>query len=231
VTVIAEFTMDPEAFPLGRVFAESPGVRLELDRVVPNDDTVMPYFWVHRTAKDRSLAAIERVFADLVELREVRLMDDLGHRGLFRAEWDPAYLGIMRAVSETGVTVLSASGSRERWTFEIRTDGADQLSAFDRFCRDNSVDVTLARLSQLSSALRTGGDDGDGDGDVTIGGLTAPQREALVLAYREGYYDDTRTTDLNALADQLGISRQALSARLRRGYRTLVRGTLLPGTE
>jgi len=72
--------------------------------------------------------------------------------------------------------------------------------------------VTLTRLRHLSEDGGAGGPHG----------LTSEQREALKLAYEEGYYDDPRGTDQAALADSLGISRQALSARLRRGYRALL---------
>jgi predicted DNA binding protein len=52
--------------------------------------------------------------------------------------------------------------------------------------------------------------------------LTEPQREALLLAYEQGYYDSPRTTTLADLADQFGISRQAVSNRLKRGTRQLI---------
>lgn len=48
-----------------------------------------------------------------------------------------------------------------------------------------------------------------------------------MLAYREGYYEDPRGTDLEALAARLDITRQALSARLRRGYRNLLERTVV----
>jgi predicted DNA binding protein len=202
VTSIAEFTLRASDFPLGRVFEARPEVTLELDRVVPSDDTVMPYFWVRDP--DRDFEGVRAVFADLPELRSITLMDDLGERGLFRAEWQPEYMGIMGAVAESGVTVVSASGSRTGWTFERRATTAEQFSEFDRSCLDSDVDVTLARLSRLSETV-------PGNGY----GLTQEQREALVLAYGEGYYDEPRAVSQEALASRLGVTRQAFSARLR----------------
>ena len=58
-------------------------------------------------------------------------------------------------------------------------------------------------------------------------GVTAPQREALILAVREGYYDLPRETNTTELGDQLGISDQAVTERLRRGIGTLVRNLLM----
>lgn len=213
MTTIAEFTLPPAEFPLGRVFESLPDVTLELDRVVPTGDTVIPHFWVR--TPEGNLEAVLRVFEGVEELRSVVLMEELADRGLFRAEWDPEFLGIMRAVAESGVTVLSATGSKEGWLFELRAEGA-HLAAFQKYCDDHDVDVSLARLSRLSEMT-----------DGCEYGVTTDQQEALVLAYADGYYDSPRQTDLETLADQFGISRQALSARLRRGYRNLIEHTLL----
>ena len=213
MTTIAEFTLPAADFPLGRVFEDRPEVTLELDRVVPSGDTVMPYFWVQDS--DRDMEGILAVFEGLPELRSAVLMEDLGDRGLFRAEWMPEYMGIMSAIAAAEVTVVSASGSREGWKFELRATTPQQLSSFQRYCDDHDIDVTLARLSRLS--------------EMTTGSeyhLTSDQREALLFAYENGYYDDSRRSDQEALASRLGISRQALSARLRRGYRNLIESTI-----
>lgn len=58
-------------------------------------------------------------------------------------------------------------------------------------------------------------------------GLTNPQYEALVIAYEQGYFDAERESSLEEIAEDLGISRQALSARLRRGHRQLIASTLI----
>lgn len=208
--------MAAPSFPLGRVFEDRSQVTLELDRVVPSGDTVMPYFWV--TDPDGDLEGVLAVFQELPELRSAILMEDLGERGLFRAEWEPEYLGIMSAIAETGVTVVSATGSAEGWTFELRAADGDQFSRFQQYCDAHEIDVSLARLSNLTDA-----------GTRSEYDLTSEQREALVLAYREGYFDEPRRTDQEALASQLGISRQALSARLRRGYRNIVERRLVSG--
>lgn len=218
MTQLAEFTLRARDFPLGRVFEERPDATLDLDRVVPTGDTVMPYFWVQDEREE--LADVLTIFESLPELRSVTLMDDLGERGLFRAEWEPAYIGIMGAVAEAGVAVVSANGSSEGWLFEIRAETADQLSAFQAYCGDHDIDVSLTRLRRLSDV-----EPGQRDG------LTPAQREALVLAYTEGYYEQPRETDQATLAERLGISRQALAARLRRGYRTLIESTLAGDPE
>jgi predicted DNA binding protein len=212
MTSIAEFTMPAGDFPLGRVFDVAPEARLELDRVVPSDDTFMPYFWVHANDVEAVLA----VFETLPELRSIKLMENLADKGLFRAEWNPEFKGIMDAIVESGVTVVSASGSREGWLFELRTDTQDAFDQFRRTCTALGLKVNLTRLSRLS---RTSAADEEA--------LTPEQREALLLAYQSGYYEDERESDLETLAETLDISRQAFAARLRRGYRNLIESVLV----
>ncbi|RDI71359.1 helix-turn-helix domain-containing protein [Halopelagius longus] len=214
MTSIADFLMPAAAFPLGRVFEERPEVRLELDRVVPNADTVMPFFWVHYPGDE--MEDILAVFDDLPELRSVVLMEDLGDKGLFRAEWDPDYMGIMGAIAATDVTVVSASGAESGWTFELRARSAESFSQFQRYCDDHEIPVRLTRLSRLTETTTGSGYD-----------LTEEQYEALVLAFERGYYDEPRRTNLEELASELGISRPSLSARLKRGYRNLLTATIV----
>ncbi|WP_262179815.1 helix-turn-helix domain-containing protein [Haloarcula laminariae] len=215
---IADFTLPAADFPLGKIFEDRPEATLELDRVVPSGDTVMPYFWVQDPGRD--LEGVRALFDGLPELRSADLLVDTGEKGLFRAEWEPEYLGIMEAIAAAGVTVLAASGSADGWNFEIRATTVEQLSQFQQRCSELDVDVTLARLSQLSEMAPDTGYD-----------LTPEQHEALLLAYESGYYDDPRAVDQTALASELGITRQAFASRLRRGYRSLIGSTLLSGRD
>ncbi|WP_435345275.1 helix-turn-helix domain-containing protein [Haloarchaeobius sp. HRN-SO-5] len=213
MTSIAEFSLPPGEFALGAVFESYPDTRVELDRVVPTATTVIPYFWVWND--DVEMRTIAAVFESLPELRSVTLMEDMGERGLFRAEWEPEFVGIMKAIARTSPTVVSASGSADGWTFQLRAEDVDSFSEFKQYCDDYEIPVTLTRLGALTGPST--GPEYD---------LTDDQREALVLAFLEGYYDDPRETDLEALASQLGISRQAFAGRLRRGYRNIV-GSIL----
>lgn len=56
--------------------------------------------------------------------------------------------------------------------------------------------------------------------------LSKPQREALVLAYERGYYDQPREVSLAEIGEELGISESAVSGRLLRGISTLLEESL-----
>ncbi|MFB9804295.1 helix-turn-helix domain-containing protein [Haladaptatus pallidirubidus] len=56
--------------------------------------------------------------------------------------------------------------------------------------------------------------------------LTPKQRVALTVALDAGYFDVPRRANLSELAEQLDITPQALSKRLRRAHKTMSRYVL-----
>lgn len=89
------------------------------------------------------------------------------------------------------------------------------LAALREHCRGNDIPFRLERI------YREEGTEGKGNA------LTGAQREALELAYERGYFDIPRETTLDALGDELGVSRQAVADRLRRGHRRLLEATIV----
>lgn len=213
MATIAEFTILSEDFPLGRMFEDVPEATIELERVVPTARTLLPYFWIW----DDDVRKVQSDVRSYPGIDSISLVEAVEGGGLFRAEWDAETEGVLTAIADLGVTLLKATGTREKWTFQLRAEEVDQLSRFQEYCRVHGVDATLTRLNSLS-AMR------DDDYD-----LTPEQREALVLAFEEGYYDQPRETDLESLATELGITRPSLSSRLNRGYRNLIRNALIDG--
>ncbi|WP_135535844.1 helix-turn-helix domain-containing protein [Halostella pelagica] len=61
--------------------------------------------------------------------------------------------------------------------------------------------------------------------------LSAVERETLLTAVREGYYEDPRAVTLQNLADEFGVSDTAISKNLRRGERKVVRSVARALTE
>lgn len=57
---------------------------------------------------------------------------------------------------------------------------------------------------------------------VAVDEITPKQWEALTLAFEKGYYDRPRDVDLKELADELAISKSAVSQRLRAAEATLI---------
>lgn len=212
MAVIAEFSVDRLNVAFGHVFDSFPDAAIELDRVVPTDEGFLPYFWIWSVDDVDDVMALLRD-ADL--LTDVELVDDVDDGGLFRGQWTSDLDGVFEAMERSDLTLRKAVGSAEQWLFELRAETAEDLPDFQHYLEENDLDVTLVRLHPL-----------DEDASTRRYNLTAEQRDALLLAYNEGYYEPTGETTLSALADELGISRSAFGARLKRGYRNLIEATI-----
>ena len=215
MAIEASFTIDEADFPLSAVFEQMTDATIELDRVVPTSGAVVPYFWIY--SDDSS-----ELTTDLSEdtgVTSVRIIDRLEEQMFVRVEWNLDHESVLTAVVETDVTLLSGRGSGKRWTFEVRASEQADLSAFQAYCREHDVPIELKQLHALSPISS------DQQYDLTDG-----QRTALELAYDRGYFDSPRGATQTDLADELNISRQAVSSRLQRGMRRLVASTLVrPG--
>lgn len=211
-TTVARFSLPAKAFPPGAVFETWPDARIELDRFVPSAGSTMPYFWVYGV----DAAAVRSLLEERPEFESVTVTDDLEDRALFRAEWSSRSLGLFHSILESDVTIISGVGTSEGWTFEIRGSGRAAIAEFMQRCHQYDVLASLTRIGDVS--------EGPTSPDGT---LTEDQQEALLLAFSEGYYEEPRQTDLQSLARHVGISRQAFSSRLRRGYRNFIAATLV----
>lgn len=210
MATVAEFTLAADEFPLGTVFANLPGVTVQLERVIPDANGVVPYFWVRGTESE----TIVEQFSDHPGVRDIRTVDSTDEENLMRCAWVPEYDGVLDALIAPEVVLLSAIGTIEEWMFELRGESREAIAGFREYCHNHSIPVTLTELH----ALRPLDEKQD---------LTDSQRDALVLAYERGYFDSPRGTTLEEIADDLEISQQALGARLRRGNRRLIEQTLV----
>lgn len=210
MATVMEFTSPADEFPLGTVFENLPGVTVELERLIPDESLIIPYFWV-RGARAED---IEDAFEAHRGVVSVRYIDDVDEEYLMRAEWNDEYYGLLSALARANIVVLSGIGSKEGWKFEVRGETRERIGEFRSDCQAHDIPIQITAVHSLLPV--------QGDGYE----LTDTQREALVLAYEMGYYDSPRAASLADIAAELGISQQSLSSRLRRGNRRLIERTL-----
>lgn len=115
--------------------------------------------------------------------------------------------------------MLEAVTYEEGWYFRVRFPNHDLPGQFYDFCTDRDISVHVDRVYALADAPANG----------RSFDLSQEQREALVIAVREGYFEVPRRTDLSAIGSQLGISQQAASNRVRRGANKVIGASLLKG--
>ncbi|MDJ1432441.1 helix-turn-helix domain-containing protein [Halostagnicola sp. A-GB9-2] len=211
MATVMEFTMPAAEFPLGTVFENLPEVTIEMERLLPQESLIIPYFWV----RGGQPADIESCFEAHPGVNSIDLIDSVEDEYLMRAEWDQEYAGILNALAEDNVVVLSAVGTNDGWDFEVRGESHKKISEFRSTVQEYDISIEITAVHALLAIQEDGYE------------LTDTQREALVLAYEHGYFDSPREASLEDVAEELGITQQSLSSRLRRGHRRLIGGTLI----
>jgi predicted DNA binding protein len=212
MSVLTEVRLSPDDFELGQILSLEEASAVTLETLVPSGDVTVPLFWVYQPIRDGFLDAVQR-YPTVTSVTEVDVFED---RTLFRLDWDASQDHLFQCILENGGQILSATGSIEGWDFEVRFPHHDALSQFQTCCEDTHI--TLEIISVYNPM-----DPGAGPWY----GLSKPQREALVLAVQMGYYDIPRGCTTKELADELGISDQAVTERLRRAIGAFTRHTLL----
>ncbi len=101
---------------------------------------------------------------------------------------------------------------------------------------DESVEQLIDCVDDVVDARTVDGRTADRKGrpeslQLDVRELTPKQWEALELAGERGYFDRPRGVDLETLADELAISKSAVSQRLRAAESTLVRAVLEASRE
>ncbi|MGM0399483.1 MAG: helix-turn-helix domain-containing protein [Halobacteriota archaeon] len=210
-----EFRLPAAEFPLGGIFERFPEATIELERLIPHQSLVIPYFWVRGVSTEAMSEAFEG-HPGLVRVVQVDRIDD---EYLMKAEWERAYAGILSALAESNVVVLEGIGSSDGWRFEVRGEERADMGELQTYCTEHDVPIDIVSIHALLPVK-----------DERFG-LTDPQREALELAHERGYFDTPRAASLSDIAEELGITQQSLSSRLRRGHRRLIEATLVGATE
>jgi len=209
VGVVAEFTFRHPRLPLMPALEEAP-VRLEVERAVAADpDEPVLFVW----AFDGDLDDFEAAVRDDDTVEDVTLVADAGDRRLYRvAVSDDGSVTLYPVDDRLEASPLSVTSSVDGVDARLRFPDRESLSEFQPRAENRGVDVTLR--SVYSDTAPAYGDEY---------GLSAKQREALVTAVEMGYYDVPRETSLSEVAEELGVSAQAVSERLRRGVAAFVR--------
>jgi len=211
MSLFAEFHIPSEDFALSSTLDELPDLVVEIDRVAAADELLTPYFWV----SDVDLDEFEALAEDDPSVEDLRRLDDFETASLYRATWTENVDTMVYASTQAGATILEAKGQRGIWDVRIRFDDRDPLEAFQEYAHRFDISFDLVKLYETEPP-RTG----------SRYGLTEKQHEALDTAWELGYFEEPRETTLDEVADELDITRQSLSQRLRRGHHALVANTI-----
>lgn len=216
MSLIATVEIPASKFVLGSVLGPEVDGTLSVETTIPTSQEVLPYLWVPVASADPVIEAIRSQSA----IESASRVDRFDEYVLVKLEWNRSVNGFLEAIRTSNGILTSAEGSGERWTFQFRFLAYDDLTQFYTDCTDRDIPVEIVQLHEAV-----------GPESKRQFGLTRPQRDLILSAYDDGYFDVPRRTSLVELGDAFGVSDSAVSQRLRRGLARLIESTLAVGTD
>ena len=210
MTVIADITVPADSFALGRMLRDIAGIEIELERIVPLQEAVMPLIWISGTDSAR----VENVLREHPRTQTVEQLTTTKDKMLFEVHWSTEIDGLVGALVDTQGKILEATGTDETWDFRLRFGSHTQLSTFNMALTEDNIPVTLRHIYNPTPR-------------EDKPALSAVQQQTLLMAYDKGYFRVPRRTTLSELAESEDISDSALSQRIRRGMAGLIEQMLL----
>jgi len=208
--IIADVSVPASVIPPGSVLTDT-NTRIEFVQHVSVDDGSQHYF---RVVDSADLDTFERAARADPRVVTLSAIDRTSPSPLYRIEWTAP--PPCPALYRLDLLVERMSAAPDGWTFRVHAGSLDALRDLQRDCRDAAIPLGVERLDYSSD-----------DGDPDPYGLTPKQRVVLLAAIEAGYFAVPRETTLAGLAAQFDVSDQAISERLRRGQRNLMRATVL----
>ncbi|MFC4987645.1 helix-turn-helix domain-containing protein [Saliphagus infecundisoli] len=203
-----ELRLSGDGIACGGAFEQWPDLECELEPVVAGGIGLLV------TAGDRS--TIEAALGADPTVPDLEWIAAGEGWALYEVGFAGAFATLFEAVADRRGTVLEAAGRSGAWTVSLRLLRREDAREIYAGLVEAGIEVEVLRLSEPTAA-------------GVPSGLTAEQYEALAAGIEGGYFEIPRRVSLAELADELGISHQALSERFRRAYRTLVSSELGDG--
>lgn len=207
VATTFEIEIPASTLALAEAFERAPEATVRIERTVGGGDGgATRYAWVSGVEEGR---AADLLAADPSVVEAAKLGED-GDGELFEVRFEGGIRRFTDAIADRGGVILRASAAHGVWTLQLRFADRDDIGEVfdDEFCQ--RYEATVTRLY------------GANDAPTSRIDLTDKQRRALSTAFDLGYYSVPRDVDLRTVGERLGISRQAVSERLRRGHELLV---------
>ncbi|KAB1196854.1 MULTISPECIES: helix-turn-helix domain-containing protein [Haloferax] len=212
MSCIAEFTITSESLPLTNALESAPEMRLDVEQAVATDpERPVLFLW----ASGGDFEAFESGLDADETVESLELMESLPERRLYRVQIsDDASAVVYPNDVEVGSCRLDIAFNAEGIHTRMRFPDREALVRYRERCREMGLEMNVRSIYR-------------GDTESTTGyGLSKKQQELLTLAAETGYFEVPRSVSLSDIAEELDISTQSASERLRRGVATLVSSTV-----
>ncbi|AHF99701.1 DNA-binding protein [Halostagnicola larsenii XH-48] len=218
MSTIAELTVPADEFALRETLESVDDISVEIERVVAHGPNhVIPYVWI--SGDESSMSGLEELLEEDPSVDEADLLTDLDEEQLYRLSWIDDVTVIVHILTEEKATILQAASEGRWWQFRVLFPERDSLASTYDFATSQGFSLDIQKIHHLDQ------------GREGRYGLTDAQYETLVSALEGGYYEIPRNIDMESLSNDLDISHQALSERLRRAHRSLVEEAVTIGHD
>lgn len=187
-------------------------MEVEADRLAAHSrHWVMPCLW---TAGE-DLEAFDAALDDDPTVEEVVTVTEYDDERFYQVDWSEEIKRHIDAGLDEEGSLLHAEVRDRHWHLTIRFAIRDRFDAFRDYLTEEGIEFRLENLTRAMAPHQF------------MGGLTGPQRDALVVAVEEGYFAIPREATMADVADALDVSTQAASERIRRGTERFVETMLV----
>lgn len=216
MATIFEFEVPTGEFALHDTLVQCPDVDIEIERVVADDpDRITPYVW----ARADDFDALEAAFDEDPTIESLDTLSEMNEERSYQMTWTGSIDRIVPLLTNHEGTITHAVGSVEGWRLRVLFPDHEALSEAHEYLQEGDVSLTIHTIYEAKD-----------DGHIQYG-FTETQRDTLVAAFEADYFEVPRENTLTDLSEQLELSHQALSERLRRATNGLVESTLITGDD
>lgn len=211
MSVITEFTIPADTFALEYTFNTVPDTKIEIERLATHSrEWIMPFLW----AINDDLDAVKTAFENDPCIDEFQLLDTKATTGYFNVHWTEDVQQLVDQIVDQHGIMQEAEAVNGTWYLKLQFVDQNALKEFQTYFHKQGYSFELQRMHTGIASKEREYD------------LTPEQREALVTALEMGYFSIPRETQIEDLAEELDISTNAVSERLRRATGNLSRNLL-----
>jgi predicted DNA binding protein len=210
-----QVTLPAAEFALADLFERIPDARVKCDSAVATP-AAHALLAVRTTERER---AIDAAFQSDPNVGSADCCGERSDGWTYRVIWEGRPRRFIQRLVAAEVTLLSMQGRSGQWNLRLLAPDREGIAQ----AYEIMVDLGCGAECQSISTF-----EGDNSNHSE---LPDEQREAFVAAFEAGYYTIPRDATAEEVAGEVGISHQALSERLRRGYQQLIETELIVTDE
>lgn len=210
MSIIAEFVIRAPIF--SKVLQSTPEMRMRNPAIYPEEQgTAKAMVWVWGDDFDR----FERALESQTLIEEYCYLAEVDGQRLYvishtdGAESELSY----PLIFENNILVLDARGDKDGIKMRTRCPTKSALINYREGCEDKGIPFKLQKIYQSKRQLVS-------EGKNT---LTDVQQATFLTALELGYFENPREVKMADIADELNVTTQAVSTRLRRAQKQLAR--------